>query len=715
MISTAVSLLRKSPAWRLTIALSAGLTLALFIILFAMVQPRFGLSFVTRGAAVMVSGAPVDRIGAGHAVRALAVLAPDMGAVPLTPQTLMEEPNFLPDFPAIRLFMSDQDKLASMMRGQPGLLIDAQGVRHVVTLRQSDHGELPFAFWYQLFVGTTVYAISIWLWAIAPGNRPNLLFAVSGIAMLLSAGSAAIYSTRELALDGHAFRILGIVNELGASLFGIAMAHLFLIYPRKLVSARIAWLLWIVFGIWTAAGAARLVPSPSWGNNGTTIAEMAIIVAAVAWQYRATRGDPVGRSALRWLGIGTVVGSGAFISTAIVPLLFDRPALIDQGMAFGFFLIIVAGVAMGLRRDRLFAVDRLSYAVLFYSSAAALFFLFDISMIYLLGSQSYSGVVTGAVLLPLLYLPVRDRAIAWISGSGRPDVARILEDVTRINFVREGAERTQMWRESLDHAFQPLAIEPTADVLGVSIVEDGAALAVPSVAGAPPLRLRLAARGRSLFGQQERVLAERMVAMAARADAERIAHERGIDEERARVARDLHDDLAARLMDGLARDQVEGLRETIRLALAEVRSIVNGPSGIATLLADALADARVEASERLEVAGIKLDWTPAPLGGRLSPAQARALGSAIREAVTNITRHSGASCVAVYAGRAGDLLTMTIADDGRGAAGPEPAMTGNGLRNVSYRIGSVGGAATFASSDNGFRVTITLPVEESDA
>jgi signal transduction histidine kinase len=687
-----------------------GATFLLYLL--AIHQPRFGLSFTASGDKVLVSGPAMKSLGIMKPVQAVSISAPEKGSVALTPQTLTEEPNFLPDFATIASFMAEQGKIADILRDEPVLTVVRDGRTEDIVLQRQSRALLPFSFWYQIAIGLSVYAVAVWLWSLTP-RYSSRLFALSSIGVLITIGAAAVYSSRELAIPTLTFRLLGMANELGGAFYGTAMAHLFLVYPRVLISRLAAIFMWVLFSIWAWAGMLRLVPGPTLGNNGLMVTEMMVIIGAVVWQFFATRGDPLARSALRWLGISTVLGAGGFILISAVPMMLDKPPPVSQSAAFGFFLIIVAIIATGLRRDRLFALDRLSYEILYYSATAALFISVDVALVLTLGSERLAGIVTAVALLPLLYLPVRDRAIAWISGFQQPEIGRILEIVTHMSFVRTTEERTRLWKASLDHAFQPLTIDELdeASVRGVRLVDDGASMIVPPIAGMPPLLLRYAHKGRALFRQKDCALAEWLAAMAARADAERAAYERGVDEERARVARDLHDDLAARLMDGLASDNIESLRETIRLGLVEVRSIVNGSSGVPSLLSDTLADVRAEAAERLEVAGIVLDWEPITFTGALTPVKTRALQSAVREAITNITRHSGASRVEVRSFMTAGVLHLSIADNGRGDSSG-PIIAGNGQRNVAYRMASVRGSAAFSASPDGFGVALTLSVDE---
>jgi two-component system, NarL family, sensor histidine kinase DesK len=118
----------------------------------------------------------------------------------------------------------------------------------------------------------------------------------------------------------------------------------------------------------------------------------------------------------------------------------------------------------------------------------------------------------------------------------------------------------------------------------------------------------------------------------------------------------------------------------------------------------------------------------------------RALESSIREAITNIVRHSRATQVRVEVREDGGEVTLGIHDNGRAAAddagqkadaGIEgagianaaqgvaqdgadgPFVPGNGLRNVRYRIASAGGQAEAHAGPRGFTVSLRLPVGQS--
>jgi two-component system, NarL family, sensor histidine kinase DevS len=687
----------RSPAGRLVAVFAFALAAAAVLVLIAAGLPRHGLAFRAAGDRVEVAAA-----SGGPWREATAVIASNGARVPLEPALLTPEPDVLPSYAEAAALFARQDVAARALSAGGARL---QLGRGEAALRPG--GGLPVPFWFQLGVGLVGFAISGWVWSTGPGRLPNGLFFLSGLGMLAFTGAAAVYTTRELTMPGRLFEALNDLNHAGAMVFGAAMTALFLVYPRRLVPGRALVPLFAVFAAWLAADVLRLVPSVQLGASLAVTVQMLLIAVAVAWQFVATRGDPVGRAALRWVGVATLFGAGLFIATAIVPSLFGAPPIVDQGYAFAFFLLIHAGVAIGLRRERLFAMDGWAVQLLFYGAVSIVFLATDLLLVVLLGSIPKAGALTCLLLLPLLYLPLRDRLTGRLSG--RTDLATVLEQVARVPLAVDPAERASLWTQVLQRAFAPLEIGRSARAPTVPVVEeDGRALVVPAVAGAPALRLGLARRGGALFKPVDRSLAARMVDLARQVDIDREAYARGISAERSRVSRDLHDDLAARLMSGLVLDDPQRLRETIRAALAEVRGIVSAARAAAAPLADCLADARAEADERVEAAGILLTWPLLDDGGEMVEAEvAKALSSALRELVTNVLRHSAARHVRVAVAAGEKTVSITMENDGVEDAG---AIAGNGLRNIAYRLRVAGGDARFDGGDGRFKARLTAPL-----
>ncbi len=202
-----------------------------------------------------------------------------------------------------------------------------------------------------------------------------------------------------------------------------------------------------------------------------------------------------------------------------------------------------------------------------------------------------------------------------------------------------------------------------------------------------------------------------------RADAKlRMAHEE-IEQlaktaERERIARDMHDilghslslivlksELAGRLLASQptrAALEIAEIETTARQALAEVRKTITG------YRSEGFASELTRAAQVLETAGVRLN-KPAE-APHLTPRHEATLSLVLREAVTNIVRHAGASECSIEVSTAEDRTQLVIADDGRGDIRQE----GNGLRGMRERVQELGGSLSL-KSDRGTRLQIELP------
>ncbi|MFG3286257.1 sensor histidine kinase [Streptomyces sp. NPDC048111] len=215
----------------------------------------------------------------------------------------------------------------------------------------------------------------------------------------------------------------------------------------------------------------------------------------------------------------------------------------------------------------------------------------------------------------------------------------------------------------------------------------------------------------------------------------RLAAHDAVEEERARLARDLHDSVAKTLYglalaaDGLAacadrldpaavRRQAELVARSARRAAAESRELLGDlrrTRGEVNVLAE-LSGAVRDFTHRT---GMRVAWTvrgdgPAPM---LPAGVARQLLTIAGEALDNAQRHAGAGRVGVTAGVEGPLFRLTIRDDGRGLP---PGTSLDDLRRTGHfgLVGMVERAAAIGArirvgrgaSPTGTEVRVELPL-----
>lgn len=188
--------------------------------------------------------------------------------------------------------------------------------------------------------------------------------------------------------------------------------------------------------------------------------------------------------------------------------------------------------------------------------------------------------------------------------------------------------------------------------------------------------------------------------------------------ERERIGRDLHDllghtlslvvlkaELASKLADrdpARAAAEIRDVERIARDALVEVRKAVRG------YRSDTLADEVANAERVLVAAGVSATIDL----GRITftPDEDRALAFAVREAITNVVRHAGATSCHIRLARDAGRVVLEVRDNGRGGMAPE----GSGLSGMRERLRQVAGTLE-RDGQQGTRLVMSLPVHGGTA
>ncbi|MDG0874023.1 sensor histidine kinase [Paenibacillus thiaminolyticus] len=194
-------------------------------------------------------------------------------------------------------------------------------------------------------------------------------------------------------------------------------------------------------------------------------------------------------------------------------------------------------------------------------------------------------------------------------------------------------------------------------------------------------------------------------------------------EERLRIARDLHDTLGhtlslitlkSQLVEKLiakqetdrAREEAREIGQTSRAALRQVRELVSDMRAVT------VAQELVEAERMLGSAGIELQ-----VRGDLSlegvpDLTQNMLSLCVREAVTNIVKHSRAKNCRIQIERTNAVVRIRLQDDGIGLR--SGSGMGNGLNGMSERLALIDGSLMLDSDESGTQLTVTVPIIVKD-
>jgi len=228
----------------------------------------------------------------------------------------------------------------------------------------------------------------------------------------------------------------------------------------------------------------------------------------------------------------------------------------------------------------------------------------------------------------------------------------------------------------------------------------------------------------TLFGL---VLCTRLV--LPRDDERRELEHRVVADERRRFARDIHDllglslsaiTLKGELVDRLvvreperAKAELSELLVMSRKALADIRAVSAGYRELS------FGDECRTAEAVLRAAGVRPVTGPAP-AEPLPPAVATAFGMVLREAVTNVLRHSDADWCRIGVRTLDGVARLEVVNDGVRRFRPAKPVAGQGagLRNLHDRVCELGGCLTAGAQPDGtHRLVASVPLarEEPDA
>lgn len=231
---------------------------------------------------------------------------------------------------------------------------------------------------------------------------------------------------------------------------------------------------------------------------------------------------------------------------------------------------------------------------------------------------------------------------------------------------------------------------------------------------------------------------------AARAAVAAAQEARAAQDERLRVAREVHDivshSVAAVVLQAAGARQVlddrprveaalRGIEASSTAAMAELRTVLatlrepgSGPPAAAAPAPSSeraqepsIADTIATVAQTTRASGVAVDvrHIGTPTMGRLSPAADVACRRLVQESLTNVMRHQGSgSCAAVELDWTGpDALAIQV----RSHTGPRPprvpvgGASGRGLAGLRQRLEAVGGSLTAAATTDGYVVTAALP------
>jgi signal transduction histidine kinase len=707
----------RPPVFQIMLAAYVAVLLAAAVVWAALQMPGTSVRFLPAGAEIRVAAAD-GRVIASLKREARVTFTSPAGQVSDAAEALVQD--YTPDSAAmdVAAWYADRTRLARMLAdGDVRMAFRDGGVDRILTLRPERQtlSGLSADVWMLLGGGLVVWMLGAWIGVLRPRDWGARLFALAALGTLLASFSGALFDARALSADGDLLWALNTTNLIGTSLYAAATVAQFAFFPRTIV--RPFWLavLAVAALVWALAGAAGWLSLETYYAG--LLAHLPVFVWLLWRQWRSADLDPLDRGALRWIGLITLTGAGFLVVMMATPKLMGAPSIASDGTAFGPLIFIYAGMAVAVGRYRLLDLDLWAYRLILVALAALALLAVDAALVMALHLQTGAALSLSILAVAGAYLPLRTRLWRRMTRQRAVSDDALFGMAASVAFKPDPAARRSGWLALLRTLFTPLEMTPLDEGEVVStphLRRNGLELVVPPAATGPAMLLRYRNQGQALFRKADVQLAAQLVGLIRQAESARESYWRGVNEERVRIARDLHDDVSARLLTSLHRDDLSAVRGDVREAMADIRVILSGLSGDAIALDQVIADLRHETSERLATAGLALEW-PISLSDAeptvLDYGVYKVLISAVRETVTNTLKHARATRMTVEVLEVRDHLLATISDDGQGRDGaPEHLSSGRGLGNLRARLEEIGGSLVFERSSAGARTELRIPL-----
>lgn len=660
------------------------------------------------------------QLGDGPAARSVEAFWTPGARIPANPLLGIPEPDMLPSYARYNQLMQEQRALAEAARRGQLQAVLADGRTVPLHSQRLTLGDFPAIFWFQLFVGAAGALTGAAIYSFSQRSRATRYFLLTGLGYLCFAPSAAVYSSRELILDGSLIRLLSGLNHFGALLFTVSLAALLWCYPQPIRRWPVPALLMGSGLVLWLADQWQWLPEIHWASI-TVLGFFALALLFAVIQYVQARHHPVNRASFRWFILSILLGTGLFAGFILIPVALQRPVQVDQGWMFGAFLLMYWGLALGLMRYRLFELEDWWFAIWTWFLGGVAVILIDVLLMATLSLSSNEALVWALAIAGWLYFPVRQKLLQHLTRNTRHDPRVWLRQALPllINLrpeVNQVQQIQQQWRQILQRVFDPLNTEscpPGPEAAVAQVQHSGESLLVQGLTtDSPALRLWHAARGRQLFAGSDVERVEEMHQLATLALSVARARDQGIRLERERIAKEIHDDLGAHLTTLLVQTPPQQ-QQVVQKALEDMRRLLQSMDGQDTALEDAAAQWRQETAQRVEQAGRRLQWQSDVQGECVITAlTAHHIGKILREAITNALRHGNEQPIGVQlrtiSRPEGVQLTLQVSNGLSRTPLPPESRHHRGLHNLQQRAESIQGCINWVKHADSFELHLQV-------
>lgn len=680
------------------------------------------------------------------------------------PEAFVNEPDEARSWTAYDQIFSFNAFMAARIARGPVELVFRRGEEQVrVELRPQPAGWLT-AVLHDLplrLVGWCFLVVAFLIWR-KQQSETTLINYIGGLGVFAALITLSSIGARDVALPPADFLRLTHLNYWSTQ-SAILTLHLGLVFPAPVAFlSRHKWvraLPWVLVAVQGIARILRAFHNPAWTSSilaPAALAGFAAILVTRTWRCK----QPVLRAQLQWVLAGAVAGFLPWVLLSALPMSLGHEPIPAR---FTLLTAVLAPICvlLAIRRYRLLDVGSVLDWVIIHALLVVGFLIVEVLALSWVSGRlpevgaSPTALVVNSLIVVLLYAPLRTRLmrlLARVTGRAQFPVAdainTLFENTRATGNPMEAVERTldqtlapteTLWvqpghrHDGVIERMEALAGSREAVLgheLGDACPIEWEACAIVGVRARPePFALVLWPRAGWSWRRSDLALAASLVRSAEllleieRLQREHSAAQKAMREQREQVLLEMHDGLGSELFGlslltrvpeeaelGTYRTRMHDISSAVHEAMDSLRTgltVLSSPPGA---FAPSMLSLLMRAERTFAAAGIEIEMQ---IDDDVSDVQLPSRGifgllRAVQEALTNIARHARCSRATVRITRSGEVLRISVEDDGIGFQ-PGEAVTGHGLVNLQRRLESLGGRFVLSSAPGqGTRIQLEL-------
>lgn len=589
--------------------------------------------------------------------------------------------------------------------GQALAWVDEEGRRWPISWQAAGLRGIPTISWTLLLASILSWHVALWNLRRNIKDTTTRLYVAAGIGFTTGNLIRAWLCARPWGLPEFAWDFQFIVSHTCGLVFLGGLLLMVLRIPTPVVSRRQQLLIAGLIASIEVADATHFVPNQLMATYQWPMAGLAIAVI-VAQCYMAWKGrhDASYAAALRWIflvftmAVVPPVALYAAWATGLIETHLYDPVLIAPTL--GYFAMSAL-----LHRERLLRLE--SWRARATSWWITCLLALGLMVTLLVRGDEWMGWALGvtALSLPWIYLTVR-AVLTYRTPPTAPErLQTLMPDVMSLTVSQATREAlADQWLSLLYKAFSPMSVAKPFNMQpdkawssqhSTQISADGMTLLVPDLMGGLlSLSRRSPGSSEQTHGQPytptDAELAEALWRLTSHGLLTKDSYAAGVNQERKRIAADLHDSIGGRLLHLSHTAANQHQRQYAINTLADLRNITRGLSRSASTWEQVLADLRHQTQRELDAVGVDLrwacDWTAEQSNSAAEGEEAVALHCVTSELVRNALQHAQPKQVQVrWTHQGPDVKVLIVKHDGHFEP-PAQWQPGLGLNSIRRRF-----------------------------